>query len=180
MITRAEVGRFPSASQLVSRSEPVVISAVPFTRNVSSTPGIRNNNPTRESERTLVRESSRLFPRQSGRASVNRPELYKAWAIASRRDVRAVLSCCPMQRNGDKAMKVPAMPVQPAQYFQAHTFNRLRVTFPQSVRGVDKPQRAVCPAWNPYLLRSSPFEQESGKLLHNIELDTHRRPSPGV
>ncbi|CFN77343.1 Uncharacterised protein [Bordetella pertussis] len=60
----------PSTAKRASSAGSTLISACPFTRSVSPTPGTRNSNATRGSATMLRRLSMRLLPRRSGSSSV--------------------------------------------------------------------------------------------------------------
>ena len=63
-------GALPPTAKLASRSGSMEISACPFTRNVSPTPGTMNSSDTRGSAMMFSKLSIRLLPCQSGSARV--------------------------------------------------------------------------------------------------------------
>jgi hypothetical protein len=63
-------GGLPSIAKRASNPGSTVMRALPFTRSVSPTPGIRNSSATRGSATMLRRLSMRLLPRRSGMSSV--------------------------------------------------------------------------------------------------------------
>ena len=79
----------------------------PFTRSVSLTPGIMNRMPISGLHSTLVRESSRLFPGQSGMSRVEASTTWTKPAL-SPRGVTSVpdADAEPRHKNGESAMNL--------------------------------------------------------------------------
>ena len=99
-------GRFPFRSHRSITSALVVISATPFTRNVSSTPGMKNSNATCGFRRMFAKESRRLLPGQSGIASVTSSRTSTKPGSSPRGAMSAPRSLhVPRHTKGERAMK---------------------------------------------------------------------------